>query len=136
VFQWQVRRTTGSLVTVDLTFFDGTSSRVELTFSNGLLGAYQMRDQNTAGIAQVTEGGGFSLHTGRIRDESHEAVLPTTLAGQSVLFEEGGTVSRYDFGTAGLVNLASHRAPCRRPERSTCPPRPSWPIPLPGHPSP
>jgi hypothetical protein len=105
VFEWQVRRTTGNLVTVDLTFFDGTSSRVELTFSNGLLGAYQMRDQNTAGIAQVTEGGGFSLHTGRIRDESHEAVLPSTLAGQSVLLEESGTVSRYDFGTAGLVIL-------------------------------
>ncbi len=105
VFEWQVRRSAGSLVTVDLKFFDGTSSRVELTFSNGLLGAYQMRDQNTAGIAQVTEGGGFSLHTGRIRDESHEAVLPTTLGGQSVLFEEGGTISRYEFGTDGLVIL-------------------------------
>ena len=112
VIEWQVRRSTGSLVTVDLKFFDGTSSRVELTFSNGLLGAYQMRDQNTAGIAQVTEGGGFSLHTGRIRDESNEAVLPTTLGGQTVLFEEGGAVSRYDFGTDGIVIL-------HRPDGST-----------------
>lgn len=104
-FDWQVRRSTGSMATIDLKFFDGTSSKVELSFSNGLLGAYQMRDQNAGGTVQVTEGGGFSLHTGRIRDEATEAVLPPSLGGQSVLFEEGGTVSRYDFGTDGLVTM-------------------------------
>lgn len=104
-FLWSARRLNGSQVMVTLQYFDGTSSTVELDFSNNLLGAYRMKDRDLAGSVQVTEGGPFSLHAGRIRDEVNEAVLPAALTGQSLMFAEGGTITRFDFGTDGTVTL-------------------------------
>lgn len=102
-FVWAVQRTSSKAVTVQLQFFDGTTSAVELSFSNGLLGTYQMRDRDAAGRVQVTEAGAFSVHKGRIRDNVGQAVLPTTLIGQSLGFEEGGELTRMDFSTNGNV---------------------------------
>ncbi|MDB6071152.1 MAG: hypothetical protein JWL81_2323 [Verrucomicrobiales bacterium] len=104
-FTWKVKRTTGSVAEVELIYFDGTTSTLELNFSNGLLGAYQMRDRNLEGQVQVLESGPFSLHTGRLRDRVEEAVFPTTLAGQNLIFEEGGAMTRLDFGLDGTVNV-------------------------------
>lgn len=104
-FVWSARRLDGARVQVTLQYFDGTSSTVDLAFSNHRLGAYQMKERDVSGTIQVTEGGPFSLHEGRIRDAEHEAVLPAMLAGQSLLFAEGGTMTRFDFGTDGTVTL-------------------------------
>ena len=111
-FVWKVRRTDGAAATVELTYWDGTSSTIGLNFSNSQLGVYQMRDRDPGGVVQVTEGGGFSLHPGRIRDDPHEAVLPAAIEGQSLLLEEGGAVTRLDVGTDGNVSLV-------RPDGST-----------------
>lgn len=104
-FLWQARRTSGNKAVAELRYFDGTTSEVDLSFSNEQLGSYQMRDLDQAGVPQGTEGGGFSLHAGRIRDAPSDAVLPATLAGQSLLLEEGGLVTRFDFAADGSVGL-------------------------------
>lgn len=102
-FVWAVRRTSSAAVVVDLQFFDGTTSTVDLSFSNSVLGSYQMRDRDSQGQVQVTEAGAFSVHNGRIRDNADQAVLPSLLIGQSLGFEEGGELTRMDFTTNGNV---------------------------------
>ena len=102
-FVWEIRRGSAAGVSIQLQFFDGTSSTVDLTFSNGQLGSYQMRDRNAAGAVQVMEAGLFSTHHGRIRDNANQAVLPVSLVGQSIGFEEGGELTRMDFTTRGNV---------------------------------
>lgn len=102
-FVWQVKRTSKAGISMELRFKDGTGSTVDLKFSNGQLGTYQMKDRNLAGALQVMEAGAFSVHDGRIRDNPNEAVLPTVLIGQSVGFDEGGELTVMDFSINGNV---------------------------------
>ncbi len=102
-FTWHIQRINSSAVTVELQYMDGTSSRIDLVFSNGSLGSYQLFDRNPSGVTQGTEGGGFSLHSGRIQDASARTTLPPALSGQSLILEEGGSVSRFDFAANGSV---------------------------------
>ncbi len=104
-FLWQARRLSSTQTIAEIRYFDGTTSQVDLAFSNEQLGSYQMRDMDRAGTVQGAEGGGFSLHVGRIFDTPAGAVLPNALAGQSLLLEEGGQVARFDFASDGTATL-------------------------------
>lgn len=104
-FVWTVQQVSARRVTVSLQFFDGSTSRVDLQFSNGVLGSYEMRDRSAAGQVQGTEAGAFSVHNGRIRDNPGQAVLPAVLIGQSLGFEEGGELTRMDFTTNNSVTV-------------------------------
>ena len=105
-FVWKAKRTSESNVSVSLQFFDGTTSAVDLKFSNGQLGTYQMRDRSLSGRIQVLEAGIFSTHSGRIRDNPGQAVLPSVLLGQNIGFEEGGDLTRMFFSTNGNVVIS------------------------------
>lgn len=102
-FTWKATRSSGTDSVVELTFTDGTTSRISLQFSTAKLGVYELRDRGLNGAVQVTEGGGFSLHAGRIRDEADQSVLPGVLDGQSLLLEEGGRITVLEFDTSGQV---------------------------------
>lgn len=104
-FLWQARRLSNTKAVAEVRYFDGSTSQVDLAFSDEQLGSYQLRDMDPAGTVQGTEGGGFSLHAGRIRDTLAGAALPNTLAGQKLLLEEGGQVTRFDFAADGTVSL-------------------------------
>ena len=104
-FEWQVERGSGDTASVVLKYKDGTTSQIDLNFSTGQLGAYQMRDRDAAGAVQVVESGPFSLHVGRIRDNAAQAVLPLSLVGQSMLLAEGSGMTLFEFSAGGWVKL-------------------------------
>ncbi len=100
---WKARRISASQVSVALQFFDGTTSTVDLKFSNGQLGTYQMRDLSGSGQLQVMEAGSFSTHVGRMRDNPSQAALPSALVGQTIGFEEAGDLTRMFFASGTNV---------------------------------
>lgn len=104
-FTWHIRRISAAGVSVRLLFFDGTWSSVDLTFSNGRLGMYQMRDRTSEGAVQTMDEGVFSVHDGRILDEPRQTRLPVTLTGQTLGFEEGGALTLMDFPPNATVLL-------------------------------
>jgi len=111
-FTWKPTRQTASTTLVRLEYFDGTSATVNLNFSTSQLGSYQLLDKDATGTVQVSEAGSFSLQSGRIQDTLQQTKLPLLIGGQQWLLEEGGAMTRFDFGTDGTVTL-------NRPDGST-----------------
>ncbi len=101
-FVWAAKRLTAEDVELSLQFQDGTGSTIDLTFSSNQLGGYRMRDRSEDGILQVTEGGSFSLHDGRLPVMPQ---MPVIIGGQSLIIEEGGRLTRMEFGANGKVLL-------------------------------
>jgi hypothetical protein len=104
-FVWKVRRTSAAAETVELTYFDGSKGTVDLEFSNGLLGTYQLRDRDATGVVKVMEAGPFSLHKGIIQTGAEDNVLPESVGGLSVMFSEAGALTRFDFSNNHTVSL-------------------------------
>jgi len=104
-FTWKSSRQTAAESTVVLEYLDGTKSTLSLKFSTVQLGGYELHDQDPAGNFQVSEAGSFSLHEGQIQDMLSRVVLPTNIGGQQWMIEEGGALTRFDFGNDGTVTV-------------------------------
>lgn len=95
-FTYKALRTGQDSIRLELTYFDHTTAVANLRFFDGSLGSYQLRDYDLTGHVQGIEAGGFGLHSARPPGNA-DTTLPSTLAGTSQLFTQGGRSTRLEF---------------------------------------